>query len=152
MSDDFKVRCASSKDAAILLEFNLRMARETEEKELSPQTLAAGVKAVLEDSARGFYLVVEMKGEVVGSLMVTTEWSDWRNGDFWWIQSVYVQPESRNRGVFSLLMKEVRERAQNADDVCGCRLYVDKDNTTAQEVYSRRGFQETSYKLFEDLF
>ena len=147
-----KVRIALPTDAPILVAYNLEMARETEGKNLDPVTLTSGVKAVLDDTKRGFYLVAEISGSVVGSLMITTEWSDWRNGNFWWIQSVFVTPENRKLGVFSALLEEARRRALDLEGVCGCRLYVERENTTAQEVYLRRGFQETHYLLFEDLF
>ena len=152
MQDHMKIRLALPSDTATLVEFNLRMAEETERKRLDSEVLTSGVCAVLEDTTRGFYFVAEIDGKVVGSLMVTTEWSDWRNGTFWWIQSVYVQPELRRRGVFRALYAEVRERAVNSKGVCGCRLYVEKDNAAAQAVYGRQGFVETNYKVFEDLF
>ena len=152
MEDQLKIRAALPTDTPVLVEFNLRVAMETEGKRLDLGVLTSGVNAVLEDSTRGFYLVAEISGKVVGSLMVTTEWSDWRNGDLWWIQSVYVHPESRKQGVFKALHEETRERAVNSAGVCGCRLYVERDNTSAQAVYARRGFKETNYKLFEDLF
>jgi GNAT superfamily N-acetyltransferase len=152
MQDQVKIRAALPPDTATLVDFNLRMARETEDKRLDLEVLTSGVNAVLEDPTRGFYLVAEIAGKVVGSLMVTTEWSDWRNGAFWWIQSVYVLPELRKHGVFRALYEEARERAANSAGVCGCRLYVERDNTTAQAVYARRGLIETNYKVFEDLF
>ncbi len=152
MRGHIKIRLAIPSDRATLVEFNLRMAEETERKRLDSKVLTSGVQTVMEDSTHGFYLVAEMDEKVVGSLMVTTEWSDWRNGTFWWIQSVYVQPEFRRRGVFRALYAEVRERAVNTKGVCGCRLYVEKDNAAAQAVYGRQGFTETHYKVFENLF
>lgn len=152
MTNHVKIRLARLSDAATLVLFNLRMAEETEGARLNSDILTSGVQAVLEDPARGFYLVAEVDGKAVGSLMVTTEWSDWRNGVFWWIQSVYVEPELRKRGVFRALYAEVRARAVNAGGVCGCRLYVEKHNAAAQEVYGRQGFIETHYKMLEDLF
>ncbi|MDA7881196.1 GNAT family N-acetyltransferase [Akkermansiaceae bacterium] len=152
MPDQLIIRPAEAGDIAILVDFNIRMAWETEERNLELETLTSGVRAILEDAARGFYLVAEMAGKVVGSLMVTTEWSDWRNGDFWWVQSVYVQPESRNQGVFKALYEETRNRAVSTTGVCGCRLYVEKDNAGAQAVYLRLGLKETDYRLYEDSF
>jgi len=152
MKEQVKIRTARPGDLGTLVGFNQEMARETEGKHLDLEILASGVGAVLEDSRRGFYLVAEISGETVGSLMITTEWSDWRNGDFWWFQSVYVQPKWRKLGVFKALHEEARNRAVHASGVCGCRLYVERDNTSAQAVYARRGFQETDYKMFEDLF
>ena len=152
MNDKVNIRTAVREDVSTLVAFNLRMARETEDKQLDPEVLTSGVDAILGNPEHGFYLVAEVEGILAGALMVTTEWSDWRNGAFWWIQSVYVQPECRQRGVFRALYEEARERAVNSEGVCGCRLYVEKDNTTAQAVYARRGLVETNYKVFEDLF
>jgi ribosomal protein S18 acetylase RimI-like enzyme len=151
MSDQIKIREARSKDVTTLVDFNIRMARETENMLLDPGIVTHGVKAILEDRKNGFYLIAEVDGEVVGSLMVTTEWSDWRNGAFWWIQSVYVEPGFRRRGVFRALYEEVRERARKTEQVCGCRLYVERDNTSAQATYARIGLEETKYKVFEEL-
>jgi len=95
--------------------------------------------------------VAENGGEIVGSLMVIFEWSDWRNGFFWWVQSVYVKPEYRRRGVFKKLYEYVRRAASERDDVCGLRLYVEKDNDMAQTVYGRLGMKKTNYRLYEDL-
>lgn len=151
MQDQIKIRQAMSKDLATLVDFNIRMAGETENKQLDAEVVTSGVKTVLDDSKYGFYLVAEDKGKVVGSLMVTTEWSDWRNGAFWWIQSVYVEPEFRRCGVFKALYAEVRERVRKTERVCGCRLYVERDNTTAQATYARVGLVETNYKIFEEI-
>lgn len=139
-------------DAERLIEFNLRMAQETEDKQLDSKVLTSGVNAILADPRHGFYLVGEANGEVIGSLMVTTEWSDWRNSTFWWIQSVYVAPEFRRRGVFRALYEDARSRAKKDKWVCGCRLYVERDNTPAQIVYTRLGLKETNYRMLEELF
>jgi ribosomal protein S18 acetylase RimI-like enzyme len=104
---------------------------------------------VLEDRTRGFYLVAELSAEVVGCLMVTTEWSDWRDGEFWWIQSVYVVPARRRQGVFRRLYTEVERLAAATQQVCGVRLYVDKNNTAAQATYQRLAFAETNYIVLE---
>jgi len=114
--------------------------------------LTSGINAVLENPERGFYLIAEVDGAIAGSLMVTSEWSDWRDGAFWWIQSVYVTHGFRRRGVFRALYEEAREQAKNTPRVCGCRLYVDRDNATAQTTYARLGLAETDYKMFEELF
>jgi len=151
MQNQVTIRSAIRDDAPALVEFNLRMAGETEDKELDPDVLASGVSAVLDDSARGFYLVADVDGQVVGALMVTTEWSDWRNGAFWWIQSVYIAPEYRRRGLFRALYEEVKKLADNTPRVCGCRLYVERDNAAAQATYARLGLAETNYKVFEEL-
>ena len=151
MSDQPTIRAARREDIPILVDFNLRMARETEGRQLDPEVLASGMRAVFEVAGRGFYLVAEVGGEVAGCLLVTTEWSDWRDAAFWWIQSVYVREDFRRCGVFSALYETVRERARSSDRVCGCRLYVERTNSTAQATYARLGLQETSYKVFEEL-
>jgi len=152
MKNQVTIRKAEREEIPTLVDFNQEMARETEALELDREILAQGVEGIFARPERGFYLVAEIEGEVVGSLMVTTEWSDWRNGDFWWVQSVYVAPAFRRRGVFAALYDKTRRMARETPQVCGCRLYVEKDNTTAQAVYRRRSFQETPYRLFEDQF
>lgn len=147
-----RIRNANSGDAATLIDFNAAMALETEGKRLSIDTLSAGVRAVLSNAEHGFYLVAEIEGRIAGSLMITTEWSDWRNGDFWWIQSVYVKPEFRRRGVYRALHEKVTALAKCSPGVCGCRLYVDADNATAMQTYMKLGMHETHYKFFEDEF
>ena len=136
MQGQTRIRTALREDAPKLVDFNLRMAMETEGKQLDSDTLTSGVNAVLEDPRRGFYLIAEVDGKVVGSLMVTSEWSDWRDGAFWWVQSVYVTHGFRRRGVLRALYEEARRRAKNTPRVCGFRLYVDRDNTTAQTTYA----------------
>lgn len=149
MRDPVLVRDAVAADAEILARFNLQMAEETEGRQLNPAVLAHGVCGPLNDRTRGFYLVAEMSGQVAGCLMVTTEWSDWRNGEFWWIQSVYVSPEFRRQGVFRALCEEVGKRAAAAQHVRALRLYVDRHNAVAQATYRRFGFAETDYLIFE---
>jgi ribosomal protein S18 acetylase RimI-like enzyme len=152
MMEEIKIRAAQSEDAGRLMEFSLKLARETEGKELDPDTLTSGVAAILKDPSRGFFMIAEVAGEVAGSLMVTTEWSDWRNGEFWWIQSVYVSPEFRRRGVFRALYEETRGQARNSTRVCGCRLYVERENSSAQATYTQLGLTETPYRMYEELF
>src|SRR5262245_25952289 len=130
------VRAAVPADAAVIAEFNRRLALETEHKALDPATLAAGVAAALADPDRARYFVAEDGGAVVGQLMLTREWSDWRNGWIWWIQSVYVSHEARRRGAFRALYEHARA-AGVAEGVVGLRLYVEQDNHAAQEVYRR---------------
>ena len=151
MSIDMEVRAAAIEDADLLVDFNQQMARETEGKELDLDVLRHGVAGMLNDGSRGFYLVAETNGAVVGSLMITTEWSDWRNGDYWWIQSVYVAPEHRRKGAFRSLLAEVRQRAKAAENVRGFRLYVEQDNADAQATYKSLGFSKTGYQMLEDL-
>ncbi|MFZ5830257.1 MAG: GNAT family N-acetyltransferase [Planctomycetota bacterium] len=152
MEADVTVRAARPEDAERLVDFNLRLARETEDRALDVGVLTCGLNAILADASRGFYLVAEIGGQIAGCLMVTFEWSDWRNGTFWWIQSVYVPHEYRRRGVFRALYDDVRRRAKNSENVCGCRLYVERDNTPAQATYMRMGFCETGYKVLEEVF
>jgi ribosomal protein S18 acetylase RimI-like enzyme len=144
-----KIRRANPNDVASLVSFNQAMALETENKELDGNTLTAGVKGILEHQARGFYLVAEDQGEIAGSLMVTFEWSDWRNANFWWVQSVYILPKYRRQGVYSKLYSEIRRLADNSDNVCGYRLYVEKDNFAAQKTYESLGMSESHYLMFE---
>lgn len=127
------------------------MAWETEHKQLDESVLSAGVAAALADQNKGFYLVAEAAGEVVGQLLVTREWSDWRNGWFWWIQSVYVHPEARRHGTFRSLFQRVEHLAKEAGDVVGLRLYVERENRPAQETYQKLGMNDASYAVFEVL-
>jgi ribosomal protein S18 acetylase RimI-like enzyme len=127
------------------------MALETEGKTLDAATLANGVTAVFKDTAKGFYVVAEDEGQILGGLMVTTEWSDWRNGWFWWIQSVYIQPKGRGQGIYRLLYEFVKQQAANAGGVCGFRLYVEKENELAQAVYEKLGMEKTYYLMYEEM-
>jgi len=146
-----QVRRAHAQDADTIAAYNAAMAFETEGKRLLPAVLGAGVRRLVAEPALGFYLVAEAAGEVVACLMVTTEWSDWRNGRFWWIQSVYVQPAWRRRGVFRTLYTEVQAAAAREPDVCGLRLYVEHENTVAQATYRSLGMQRTDYHVYEQL-
>ena len=145
-------RIAVAGDAATLAGFNQAMALETESKSLSMETLLPGVEAVLRDPRHGFYLVAEAGSEIAGALLVTYEWSDWRNGRIWWIQSVYVRPAHRRRGVYRALHESVRERARAAGDVVGIRLYVERENAAAQRTYAAIGMTETPYRVYEEMF
>ena len=146
---EFIVRQATLDDLDTIVGFNAAMALETESVNLDLDNLRAGVGRLLSDESRGFYLVALSAGQVVGQLMVTTEWSDWRNAYFWWIQSVYVSPEFRRQGIYRLLESNVKSLAQQQGDVCGIRLYVDRDNLVAQRVYTNLGMQHARYDLFE---
>lgn len=146
------VREADAGDVASILDFNKAMARETEGVVLRPDTLESGIREVLGDPAKGFYLVAEKDGEIVGQTLVTFEWSDWRNGFFWWIQSVYVSPEARKQGVYRALGEAVESLANERDDVCGIRLYVIRHNAAARAVYERMGMTCTGYRLYEKEF
>jgi GNAT superfamily N-acetyltransferase len=144
-----KVRLAKLSDAAFLADSNARMAFETEGRRLDPVRLAAGVNALLADETKGTYYVAEVDGKVAGQLLITHEWSDWRNGDFWWIQSVYVSDEFRGDGVFRALFNHVHALAKADPDVCGLRLYMEAHNARARAAYERLGLKQTEYQVFE---
>jgi ribosomal protein S18 acetylase RimI-like enzyme len=145
------VRRARPADAPTIAEFNQLLARESEGKSLDPAVLSVGVAAVLADPARGLYFLAEDGGEVIGQTMITTEWSDWRNGWIWWIQSVYVRPEFRRKGVYKQLYRHVQELAARDPAACGFRLYVERENRRAQSAYRALGMIETRYCVFEEL-
>lgn len=145
------IRCATAADTAHLVEWNAAMAAETEAKTLDRAVLAAGVSAVLAEPRRGFYLVAERDGQAIGGLLVTYEWSDWRNGDFFWIQSVYVIDSARRSGVFRALYAAVEQRAREAGAV-GLRLYVETENARAQQTYAGLGMQRCHYHMYERAF
>jgi GNAT superfamily N-acetyltransferase len=146
-----KIRIASFEDANSLVEFNQAMALETEGKQLDAQILQSGVEAVLHDEKKGFYAVAENEGKIVGGLMVTFEWSDWRGRWFWWIQSVYILPEFRGQKIYSQLYDFVKQNAEEKGDVCGFRLYVEKENTNAQKVYEKCGMERSHYLMYEEM-
>jgi len=135
----------------MLIEYNRAMAWETEHKRLDEQVLAKGVAAVFDDPAKGFYLVADLDGSMVGQLMVTTEWSDWRNGWFWWIQSVFVRPDARKQGVFRSLFAAAEKLALEAGNVVGLRLYVERENVNAQRTYESLGMYDAGYQVFEKM-
>ena len=145
-----EIRSATPADIETIASFNEAMATETEGKTLDPATIRAGVRGLFARPDLGFYIVAEDGGRIVGQLMITYEWSDWRDGVFWWIQSVYVRPETRGKGVYRALHAHVRTMAKAAGGVCGFRLYVEKENAAAQETYRRLGMHETPYVLFEE--
>ncbi len=146
------LRPASLDDLDALVSFNAAMALETEGKTLDMELLRQGTRAVFDSSQRGFYLVAEVDGSPVGSLLVTYEWSDWRNGWFWWIQSVYVRPECRRMGVYSAMHRWILNTARSRPDVCGVRLYVDRNNDAARKTYRSLGMSESHYDMFEEDF
>lgn len=146
------LRPATRDDIAVIADFNAAMARETEDKTLDPLTVRAGISAVFDDPGRGFYRVAEIDDEVVACMLVTYEWSDWRNGMWWWLQSVYVRSDHRGRGVFSAMYGNLRAGATATPGVCGLRLYVEKGNTRAQRVYTRLGMRREPYVIFHDSF
>ena len=151
MNDSIRIRPAAPGDADTIIEFAASMALETERKVLLRQVIGKGVHHLLGHPGMGFYVMAECDGAIAGSLMVTTEWSDWRNGNFWWVQSVYVRPEFRRRGVYRRLYAYLQERAYEDPTVCGFRLYVERDNARAQATYRAAGMQPTQYLLYEEL-
>ena len=143
-------RHAERRDIAVIAEWNAAMAWETEQKRLDIHLLTRGVTAVFDDSRRGFYMIAEHDGRSAGCLLVTYEWSDWRNGDFWWIQSVYVAQEARRSGVFRALHTAVAQRAADAGAV-GLRLYVETENKRAQDTYQKLGMDQCHYLMYEQI-
>ena len=144
-----RVRAAEARDSDVLVELARAMARETEDRELDRETVRAGIEALLADPNRGRVFVVEADGETVATLALTLEWSDWRNGFFWWIQSVYVEPAHRRRGHYRRLHRHVEALAAADPDVFGLRLYVERENVNAQTTYRALGMHETPYRLYE---
>lgn len=159
------IRRGALSDAETLARFNEAMADETEDKPLDADTVRAGVRAVLEHPERGFYLIAQIadspakrrksadsqepEDKIAGALLITKEWSDWRCGFFWWIQSVYVRPEWRRQGVYRRLYEHVKALASEEPNVCGLRLYVERENHVARRTYSTLGMKETSYRMYE---
>ena len=147
-----KIRKARLADAPVIADFNTRLAWETEKLKLAPNTIKRGVRAVLKDASKGTYFVVEIDGTVIGQLMITYEWSDWRNGNIWWIQSVYVASDFRKQGVFRGLFQHVEKLAHTRREVCGLRLYVEKNNRRAHRTYESLGMRHTHYEIYETAF
>jgi ribosomal protein S18 acetylase RimI-like enzyme len=149
MPSDIVIRAARLEDTAVVAAFNAAMALETEHKQLDPAILRAGVEHAISNPEIARYFLAEIDVRVVGQLMITMEWSDWRNATFWWIQSVYIRPEDRSRGVFKALFRHVEAIARERKDVCGLRLYVERENAAAQEVYRRLGMCDAGYLVYE---
>jgi len=143
------IRKAEIGDAAVIANYNVRLALETEDLKLEAGVVAAGVTAVLQDSAKGVYYVAESDGQVAGQVMITYEWSDWRNGNIWWLQSVYVAAPFRRQGIFRALFAHVQQLAGNQPGVCGLRLYMHAENTRARQSYLDLGMTHTEYEVFE---
>lgn len=151
MLTDVIIRRAALDDADSIIEFNCALALETEGINLVFDVVSEGVKKLLQDQNLGFYLVAQKNEEIIGCLMITSEWSDWRNSVFWWIQSVYVRPDSRKQDVYRSLYQFVQNIANKNSDVAGFRLYVEKENFKAQNTYVSLGMAETQYLMFEEL-
>jgi ribosomal protein S18 acetylase RimI-like enzyme len=149
---DYQLRTAVLEDWPLIVDFNQRLAAETEDTELNVELLTAGVRAALADSAKARYFVAAAGEAVVGQLMHTWEWSDWRNGMIWWLQSVYVEPEHRGRGVFRMLYDHVEGLAENDPGVVGIRLYVETENAAARAVYKKLGMRPGGYDVMQRLW
>ena len=147
-----QIREGRPEDAAIIAEYNQRMALETEGKELSAETVKKGVEQGLRQSEKCLYFVAKTEGSVIGQAMVTYEWSDWRNGDLWWIQSVYVHPDHRRQGIFKKLYQHIETLAQEDTRARGLRLYVEEGNATGQAVYKKLGMSHAGYHVYEREF
>lgn len=143
------IREANINDHSSIVEFQLAMAMETENLKLDKEVLSKGVLSVFEDQDKAKYFIADSEGEAVGMLMITFEWSDWRNGFVWWIQSVYTKPGYRKMGVYKMLYAFVREIVEKSDNIRGLRLYVDKRNIRAQQVYESLGMNGEHYTTYE---
>ncbi len=147
---EITIRDATTADIDSIAANNAAMALETENRLLDPEIVREGVAAALADRSKGRYFVAVADGRVVGQIMHTYEWSDWRNGCFWWLQSVYVAPDARGRGVFRRLFEHLREIARSQPEVCGVRLCVERDNARAQQTYRSCGLVDSGYFVMED--
>lgn len=144
-----KIKQARRTDAELIIDFQHKMAKETENLELDKSLVGKGVKAVFDDPAKGVYYLADLNGEAAASLLITYEWSDWRNAWVWWIQSVYVLPEYRRQGIFQAMYRHITKLSESRSDVGGIRLYVDLTNTRARKVYENIGMNGDHYQLFE---
>lgn len=152
MTSSILIRPGMEGDAERIVEFNRLLARETESKNLDSTRLRNGVRRALADPKLARYFVAEIEGEIVGQIMLTKEWSDWRDGEIWWIQSVYVLPVHRNKGIYRALHRHVRELARATPGVAGLRLYVERENTAAQTTYLKLGMRSEGYLVFGELW
>lgn len=144
-----QIREGRPEDAAVIAEYNQHMALETEGKELDSDTVRKGVEGGLLQRDKCRYFVAEVQGSVAGQAMVTYEWSDWRNGDLWWIQSVYVHPDFRRQGIFRRLYQHIEALAREIPNVRGLRLYVEEENAEGQTVYKKLGMSHAGYHVYE---
>ena len=143
------IRRANLSDLDTVVQYNYNLAYETEGKKLNKEILYKGVKRILQDESKGIYHICEIDGKVVGQIMYTYEWSDWRNGAFIWIQSVYVNKEYRGKGVFKALYGKIKEICEHSEEYVGIRLYVEKENYTAQKTYKNIGMEQCNYLIYE---
>ena len=144
-----KIRRATIDDVNIIAEYNYNLAFETEDKKLNMEILEEGVRNLIKDENKGIYHVCEIDGKVIGQIMYTFEWSDWRNGTFLWVQSVYVNKNYRGKGVFKSLYNHIKSMCDSDDNICGIRLYVERENYVAQKTYSSLGMKECNYHIYE---
>ncbi len=144
-----KVRKATTRDILSIVDFQLKMATETEGIELDSETVVKGVSSVVEDASKGQYYVTEINNKVVASLLTTFEWSDWRNGTILWIQSVYVLNEYRRKGIYRNMYSHIKDLVLNDQNLNGIRLYADKSNLAAQKTYQELGMNHDHYITFE---
>lgn len=151
MTGKLEVRKAQSKDIDIIAKHNILLARETENVNLKFDRVAEGVEAVMNDPEKGFYLVVEKEGTLVGQLFITYEWSDWRNKYIWWIQSVYIDVNFRGQKIFSFLYNYLKNLARHKKDVSFLRLYVDNSNMSGKKVYESLGMIKSEYEIYQEL-
>ena len=152
MSNEVIVRTARLDDVETIARFNCNLAQETEDKALDPATVTRGVTRLMQGVGTGFYIVAEIDGGVVGCLMVVYEWSDWRDGNVWWIHSVYVAEDARQRGVFRAMFAWVREQVEADPDALGIRLYVERDNERAQRTYESFGMAREQYLIYSAFY
>jgi len=148
---EIKIRTTTIADADIITECNQLMAIETENKKLIDDVISNGVRRLMAQPQYGFYLIAEKGEQIAGTCMITSEWSDWRDGLFWWVQSVYVKPAYRKQGVYRAMYNKIQTLAAAQPDICGFRLYVEKDNKIAQKAYEALGMSATDYLLYESL-
>ena len=148
MAIDIKIREAVKSDIPVIAEFNQALAKETEDIQLNPETLAAGIANAL-DRDECHYFIAKLNGQVIGQTMITHEWSDWRNGIMWWFQSVYVQPEHRGKGVFRTMFEHVEKLARNNPEVKALRLYVMQNNLSGKNTYAALGMTDSGYVVYE---
>lgn len=144
------IRKAKAQDLTALVQFNQAMAQETEGLALDETTLTQGVSTLLNHPEKGFYLVAQIAEEIVGSLMVTFEWSDWRAKDYYWIQSVYIRPQNRRQGIYGKLYNEVKHLAELNGGAASFRLYVEQENLNAQQTYQALGMKQSYYLMYEE--
>jgi GNAT superfamily N-acetyltransferase len=143
-----QIRHAMTNDAPSIIENNILLAKESEDEKLNHLIAKKGVYALFSTPEKGFYLVAEENDTIIGQLMITFEWSDWRNKDIWWIQSVYVHKKYRNNGVFTSLYNEIQNQARK-QNISLLRLYVHKDNIVAQQVYEKLKMAKGTYVFYE---